>query len=237
MKKIFAAMLVLTLLFTLSLPVIAEETASPGKLTLSGSYTVILQADTATIEIGARTLNKTVTKAQEENNKIMDKVIKQLAELGFTGNDVRTTQFYIGFEPDYSYSGYAQQAENGNFAVTNMISVTVRDLSKLSQIIDSAAQAGANNAYNLTFSSSKTKEAYHEALKLAVADATEKAQVLAQAGGRELGEILVMEASEGYQGFMAEKSLMYTGGEGDATPILPGVTNLTANVSITFVLK
>ncbi len=238
MTKLLSILLMMTLVLSLGLTGFAEEpVVTPGKLTLSGTYTVVLQADTATIEVGARTLDKTVAKAQEANNAIMDKLIKNLTELGFTKDDIRTTQFYIGFEPDYSYSGYAQQAENGNFAVTNMVSITVKDLSILSKVIDLAAESGANNAYNLTFTSSKTKEAYHEALKLAVEDATEKAKVLAAAGGRELGAILVMEASEGFQGFGAENRMLYAAAEDKSTPILPGNTSLTASVSITFELK
>ncbi|MDI9521184.1 MAG: SIMPL domain-containing protein [Bacillota bacterium] len=234
MKKIITALLVFTLIFSLTLTAFAED---EGKLTVPGSYTVLLQADTATIEIGARTQAKTVAKAQEENNAIMDALIKKLTEMGYTSDDIRTTQFYIGFEQDYSYSSLSQQNENDNFVVTNMIAVTVRDLSKLSQVIDAAAAAGANNAYNLTFSSSKTKEAYYEALKLAVEDAAEKAKVLAQAGGRELGEILTMEASDGFRDYGFENRMVFAEDSAKATPILPGNLSLTANVSITFELK
>ena len=234
MKKIISTLLAFALIFSLTLTALAED---DGKLTVPGSYTIVLQPDTATIEIGARTQAKSVAKAQEENNAIMDEVIKKLTEMGNTKDDIRTTQFYIGFEQDYTYSTLSQQNENGSFVVTNMIAVTVRDLSKLSQIIDAAAAAGANNAYNLTFSASKTKEAYYEALKLAVEEATEKAKVLAQAGGRELGEILTMEASDGFRDYGFENLMVYGDESGKSTPILPGNLSLTANVSITFTLK
>lgn len=237
MKKTFITLLALALLLTLSLPAMAEDTKKPGELTITGSYTVILQADTATIEVGARTLDKTVAQAQAKNNAIMDEVIKQLTALGFDKKDIRTTQYYIGFEPDYSFTTYSQQAENGNFSVTNMLGITVKDLSLLPKVIDTASAAGANNAYNLTFSSSKTKEAYQEALKMSVEDATEKAAVLAQAAGRELGEVLTMSATEGYQGYGMDARMMYAEGSAKATPILPGTQSLTASVSITYELK
>lgn len=234
MKKLISALLISALILSLALSAVAEDKA---EVTTTGFSTVVLQADTATIEIGARTLAKTVAQAQKENSAIMDGVIQKLTEIGLSKEDIRTTNFYIGFEPDYSYPSSEQQYEAGNFAVNNTVSVTVRDLEKLSLVIDTAAAAGANNVYNLVFSSSKAKEAYREALKLAVEDATEKAKALAQASGRELGTILAMNTSEGYQNYGVENLVVHAEEDAKGIPMLPGGTSLTAYVSITFELK
>lgn len=72
MKKIVSIVLALLLLAPI-LPGFAQDANRVIKVT--GTATVSLMADTATIQIGTNTKADTVSKAQSENNTIMQKVI------------------------------------------------------------------------------------------------------------------------------------------------------------------
>src|SRR5699024_6059526 len=100
------------------------------------------------------TRGKTVAEAHAENIRIMEQVIAELKELGVAEEDIRTSQYYVYFEPAGSY-GQTTPDGTGTYSVTNMLYITIRDISMVSQAIDIASAAGANNVYNLMFQSSK----------------------------------------------------------------------------------
>jgi uncharacterized protein YggE len=233
MKKIIASLAVLALLLTLALPSLAEERSNT--LVVTGTATVSLQADTATIELGTQTRGRTVEEAHQENARIMEKVIAKLQEMGITKEDIRTSQYYVYFEQGANQAVPGEPPISDSYSVTNMVFITIKDITKVSAAIDTAAAAGANNVYNLTFQSSKSSEAYNQALRRAVDDARAKALVLAEAAGQTLGDTLNIEATESYgmpYGILNREA--YSGAAAPSTPILSGDVSVTANVTLTF---
>lgn len=238
MKKTLGILLILALVLTLGLPALAEgNLPAKPQLVVNGTATVSLEADLASIEVGAQTRGQSVSEAHQANAAIMESVIAELARLGIDKKDIRTTQYNVYFEPDYSLMSAAGQPQSGNYTVTNMLSITIRDISQVSVAIDTAAKAGANNVYSLMFQSTKSGEAYKEALEKAVADGKEKAQVLAAAAGNTLGGIVKVASGESYGGPYASYMGDYTGaGAEKATPILSGDVSVSATVTLTFEL-
>jgi uncharacterized protein YggE len=83
-------------------------------------------------------------------------------------------------------------------------------------------------------SSSDADRLYREALADAVADARQRADVLARAAGRALGEITTMVEGGGSAPIpFAEKAADAAA----ATPVVPGQQETTATVSVTFSLR
>lgn len=233
MKRITTVALIAVLALSLALPALAED---GGALLVTGTATVSLQADVATVEIGAMTRGHSVADAQKENAAIMEKLVAEMGRLGIPAEDIRTSQFNVYFEQGESVVGTTSRLISGNYTVTNMVSITIRDIAKVSEAIDAAAAVGANNIYGLSFQSSKAAEAYHQALRRAVEDAKTKAMVLAEASGGALGAIVKIEANEAYgtpYGIMNRDSFAGDGAA-KATPILSGDVSVTANVTITF---
>lgn len=238
MTKLLASILTLALVFTLALPAVAE-TAAPGTtLVVTGSSSLSLVADLATIELGAQTRGKTVAEAHQENVRIMTLVIAEMEKLGIAKEDIRTSQYYVYFEPDYSVVSTVQNLISGSFNVTNLLQVTLRDIQQVSAAIDAASKVGANNLSSLIFQSSKQDEAQLQALRNAVEDAKAKASVLAEAAGKTLGDIIKVETLDpfamGYGGTMARDTFA---AEIKSTPILSGDVTVNAAVTLTFSLK
>lgn len=238
MKKLTTALIAAVLALALVLPTLAEE-GNGGTLVVTGTATVSLQADTATLEIGAMTRGHSVADAQKENTAIMKKLVAEMERLGVAKEDIRTIQFYVYYEQGDSVVGTTSRLISGSYTVTNMVSITIRDIAKASEVIDAAASVGANNIYGLTFQSSKAAEAYHQALRRAVEDAKAKAQVLAEASGKTLGGATKVETKEAFDapyGIMNRDSFAGTGSAA-STPILSGDVSVTANVTMTFGLE
>jgi len=192
MKKFFLMLLALSLALGAALPALAED----GVIRVSGRATVALAADIAVIQVGVNTRKPTVQEAQVENTVLMNGVIAAILETGVEEKDIITSQFDVYSAYEYGTDDQGRETSTPCYQVSNMLSVTIRDLSRLGAVLDAAMNAGANTTYGIRFSSSKENDAYQKALIRAVEDAQQKAIVLAAAAGRELGELKLIDATQ-----------------------------------------
>ena len=101
-------------------------------------------------------------------------------------------------------------------------------------LIDAAVEAGANQVNGPSLGVADQEKLYRQALKAAVADARESAQVLAAAAGRSLGKVTaIVEGGGSYPVPMAAKSAASDAG----APIEAGTRETTATISVTFALN
>ena len=229
MKKLTLGLLALLMTLALVLPGLAE--IDERGLTVTGSAIVSIDADFATIEIGATTRGETAREAQQENDRIMQGVIDAITALDIKGEDIRTSMFSI-------YTDQGLDTALPPYVVSNTLSITIKDIAKVSQVIDAAAAKGANNVYSLSFQAGKNPEAIKQAINLAVKDARDKAGMLAEAAGISLGDILEIQFPRTYDGIYDAKQnySLAMGGEG-GSPILSGKVTVTAEVTMVFGIK
>ena len=76
-----------------------------------------------------------------------------------------------------------------------MVQVTLDDLTKLSNVIDASAQAGANNVRGIQFTLREPDAVHADALRKAAARARADADVLAAALGLKIVRVLSVEES------------------------------------------
>lgn len=226
--KRFISLITVFLLLSLSVSAFAQE----ATLTVSGIGSTLLEADYAMIQIGAQTNGKSAADTQAENAQNIQKILNALKNSGLEDRDISTSQFSVFYDP-----GYAQDGQSGRFTVNNILYITVRDLSRISQILDAALQAGANNVYDLSFKSMKQKEAYHLAMKDAVKDAEAKAATLAAACGKTLGEMISISAGDPSYESGAMDPAQLRQESALSVEILSGKLNVSANVVIVYSLK
>lgn len=238
MKKLITIALTFALMLSLALPALAEnDVEDMSKLVITGNAIISLEADTATLEVGAQTRGKTVAEANQENIKVIDAIIAEVEKVGVEKKYITTSNYNVYFEQDYSVVGTAQSSINGSFVVNNMLRIKIVDITKVSAVIDAASAAGANNIYGLDFQSSKYAETYLEALKDAVTDAKTKAEVLALANGMTLGRVLKAESIDTYGPNYALNFESSAAKGAMDTTILSGNVLVNAIVTITYELK
>ncbi len=179
MKKVFAIILAVTLMFTVSLAL--GET----KITVSGTGETQISADTAIVSLGVNARDKDVLAAQQKANAIIASIREAMTSLGIPEDCVNTD--YMNIYAIYDYQDDQEEVMAYNAGSTLAIKVTSMDA--VGEVIDSAFAAGANTLNGISFSASDTDAAKAESLKKAVADAKAKAEILAEASGLKINRI------------------------------------------------
>lgn len=179
MKKIFAIILAVTLMFIASLA-LAET-----KITVSGTGETQISADTAIVSLGVNARDKDVLAAQQKANAIIASIREAMTSLGIPEDCVNTD--YMNIYAIYDYQDDQEEVTAYNAGSTLAIKVTSMDA--VGEVIDSAFAAGANTLNGISFSASDTDAAKAESLKKAVADAKAKAEILAEASGLKINRI------------------------------------------------
>jgi len=240
MKKIIVGICVLTMLgltfltggkILPSQSYAAETTESVRLVTVQGVGEVTVKPDMATINIGVETEDKDAAFAQSSNARLMDAVSKAIKELGVKEDELQTSQYNI-----YKSRNYGDENQEEFFVVTNTLTVTVNDISKVGAIIDASSKAGANKINSINFSVKDESKYYQEALKNAMTSAKGKAATIMSTFGKKPSLPYTVSEASYYGGAVRANYAMDMAMEkaAVATPIEAGDLIITANVSVQY---
>ena len=204
MKKIVCLMMVLVLSMLCVSAFADEHGAKTPLMTVQGNARVSVEADTVSIQLGVQTKSASLKEAQRENAQKMDAVMNALKGCGVEDKEIMTSNFNI--YQSYDYDTYDSYGNNRNqmYCVDNSVTITLHDIELAGTVLDAAIEAGANNMYGITFTSSRANEAYLLAIRRAVEDAKEKATVLAEAAGVTLDQLVEIQASPNYSAYRVD---------------------------------
>jgi len=206
-------------------------------MNVNGTGKAYLTPDIAYINIGVQTENKDASEAVTSNNTQVMKVTAALKAAGVAEKDIQTTNFSIYPQPKYDDKG--QPTGEITYVVQNTVSVTVRDLAKIGDLLDAAVKAGANNIYGIQFDVLDKNAALTLAREEAVKNAQVAANDLAKASGVTLGPIQTITSygggspvylSEGKGGGMATADVANV-------PVSAGQMVLTVDVNIVYEIR
>lgn len=234
-----SAVALLALLVSACGPTTINQAAQPPLRTVSvsGAGTAYLVPDIAYIYVGVHTEKPSASDAVTENNEQTQKMIEALRDFGIDAKDIRTTNFSIWPQERYDPLTGTPTGEK-TYVVDNTVYVTVRDLDKLGDLLDTVVAAGANTVNSIQFDVADKDEALKDARAEAVKDAAEKAKELADAAGVQLGEVQTIGFYDNVSYPVFEGK---GGGGGDvaqaAVPIQPGQLTFTVNVNVTYMIK
>ncbi len=211
------------------------EEAAKRTLNVSGYGKVIVVPDIAYLTLGVITEHENAATAQKDNAAAMDKVISTIKSAGIKDEDIRTTNYSI--YPKYNYIKETGEQRIIGYTANNSIQVTVRDTSKVGEIIDLASKSGVNITSGISFGLSNYDEYYCEALKNAVENAKKKAETMASAFGIVLGVPASMTESGGYAPspvYRYKADYAVAEEASFSTPIQSGTIEVSANVSLSY---
>ena len=206
----------------------------PRTITVVGDGTVSIQPDVARANIGVEVVKPSVEEASAENSQIVATLLETLKEQGIAEADIQTT----------GYTVYAERFGDGDpiqtqYRVGNSVTVLIRDLESVGEVLDAAIKAGANNIYGVEYLLDEPTAARSEARKLAVDNAQATAEELAALSGVQVGKILsiseVIGAAGGFYNNQFMQSAVGMGG-GGTTPVEPGQLRLTMQLQVTYEL-
>lgn len=171
----------------------AQTTTRPGSITAVGSATVSVAPDLARVDVSVFTQGATAQDASSANATLSGAVISALQSLLGSGASIKTVNYSLS--PMYNNPPAGQNPMIIGYSVTNTLEVTLTDLTKIGQTIDTAIQAGANRVQGVSFDLQDRNPPTAQALKAAAASARMQADAIAS--GLNLHTGAVLHASEG----------------------------------------
>ncbi len=209
-------------------------------ITVVGRGEVKVKPEVANTTVGVEALAPTVDAAMEDAQARMDAVLAALKKLGIADKDIQTSNFSINFERSQTSVPESTKTEStqpaGFYRVSNMVSITIRDLEQVAAVLDAAVKAGANNVWGITFGLDDTDALEVQAREAAVEDARARAESLAKLTGVTVGDVIaVSEVIGNVPGVMYSAAEGRGGGGG--TPVEPGEVSFTTQVQIVYAIK
>ena len=254
MKKTILAFILVLVVVCFNHAQYSEMVNEHGTINVNGDAVVKVQPDQIIISFGIETWNIDIMTAKDENNLIMKKAIAVIKESGIPEKDIQTD--YLSIEPRYN-DNYNKKDFIGYF-VRNTFVVTLKETSKVEDIVTKVLQGGVNYIHGIQFQTSEFKKYREQARELALLAAKEKAEKMAGALGQSVGAPMMI--NEGYGGGGSWYYSSWTGwgygygyganvmsqnisqnASGNSTEILEtialGKISIQASVSVTFKLK
>ena len=210
-----------------------QQPQEPRTISVSGSGSVKLPADTAKLTFSVVTKEATALASVQNNAKKMNKVYDALQKIGISEDNISTSNYSL-YQETFWKDG---KDIPGQYVTSNNIIVVLDDVEKSGLVIDTAIEAGVNQMNGISFFVKDSKEALDQARKLAFQQAKEKAELYATEAGCKVGKVMsIMENSGSYPVVreMADAKMMTAS---NSTMISAGQDSITATVSVVFELR
>jgi hypothetical protein len=216
-----------------SAPALAQAPADfPSAISVTGQASISVPPDLASVDAGVATDAKTAREASEANNVAMGKVMAALKGAGTDAKDIQTSR--LSLQPQYAPNRSGPSPVVG-YRASNRVTVRIRDVGKVANVIDTLVGAGANDVGNIAFEVSQASKLLDEAREKAVADARRKAEIYAKAAGVALGTPLSISEDGAPQPMFRAK--MAAPMAAAPTPIAQGEETLSVSVSVSWAIK
>ncbi|TLM80397.1 MAG: DUF541 domain-containing protein [Actinobacteria bacterium] len=219
--------------------VVASSAALPDTVTVQGFGTALAAPDKAELSFSVFAKNADAKAAMSKAGADGEAIVAALKKAGVAKEDIQTTG--VTLQAEYAYQeGESPRITGYRADVT--VKATVRDIAKIADVITAGTQAGAKSVAGPTFLLDDDNPTKFEAVKRAVADAKARAEAMAGAGGRKVGEVVSMadsavaaEAPSALERAYATKADM--AGAVPQAAIEPGQLEMTAQVTVVYRLK
>jgi uncharacterized protein len=212
---------------------VADPSIVAGTIVTSGTGRIAVEPDTAELRLGVATSQPTVGAARAAAADAMTAILAAVTGAGVDRRDVRTSTLSI--QPRYEYAE-GKPPKLVGYDLANLVLITVRDLAVLGAVIDGALTAGATSLDGLVFRVADPRAAERSARIAAVAEARDRAEVLAEAAGVRIGgvsDILEGGAPPTWPPPGVARAMLAADA---ATPVEGGTTEIAVTVTVTFVI-
>ena len=218
----------------------AVEGNTVARILVSGQGSTDIGADMAVLTLTVTRDAETARAALDANSAAMSDVLAAMRSEGIKDRDLQTSGFSI--QPRYFYppnkpSTNHQPPRIVGYTVRNSLTVRIRDISALGEILDTSVTLGVNEGGNIMFTNDDPSSAITQARIMAVKDATAKAKTLAEAAGVKVGKLLEMSeqthSPRPMQMVRAERSMAMSA---DSVPVAAGENTYKVTVNMSFAI-
>ena len=209
-----------------------EPCAPPRVVKTTGTAEIKVTPDRVVIRVGVERQSATAKSAKAAVDNTSRKILAALKMASIDDKDIQTA--YLDLQPT---SYYEKHVRVNNFTATQSLSVTIRDLSHLDNVMDAVMSAGANHIDGIEYQSSELRKYRDQARDEATKAAKEKAVALAQGLGNQVGKTYSIEEVQQWEGYSMMGGLAANVALERAAPppspsTAPGQLTITASVIV-----
>lgn len=199
-----------------------------------------------TFGVVSETSSADVAALQVNNTTKMNRVIAALKAAGIADKDIKTESYNLSprYTSCYREEGICPPSQIAGYRLEQIVSVKVRDFTKVGSILSQTVAAGANNISQVEFTVDDLEAVRNTARAEAIARARAQAKAMAKAGGFRVGELLSVEEGGPFpypiygKGGSISAAMPMDMVESAPQPALePGSTEVTVNVVLRYEIK
>lgn len=164
------------------------------KITVKGIGNVKAKPDYIVINLTIDAVDKRYSRAVEIASMRVDELRRSLESVGFPEDSLKTVDFRINVNYEYKYNkkGMSEQKPNG-FCCVNRLKLDFDfDNDKLVKAVDAITKSVADPKLNLAFTVKDEEAVKDELLKSAGQNARRRAEILCDASGGKLGNLVTV---------------------------------------------
>lgn len=234
-NKLLSVLVIFTIIIILSTNLIisAEEEKDIG-VRVEGKSELIVPPDKSKINIGVSITKPTAIEAQENENKVISKIVEELVSSGIPKTDIQTESINLYEDKVWQDKEY----KSLGWKATQILKVETKNFTMIGKIVDVSIENGANEIQNILFYLSKDKE--NEYKKKAIVEATkngkEKAEIIADSLGKKLGKVKsVVEGGYNFIPYMYDmKNAAGAAAISESATIMPKDVTISSNIILTY---
>jgi uncharacterized protein len=191
---------------------------------VTGRGAVVSAPDMATVRLGVFAMSPDLPKVKATVDGVVTRIVRLASDIPVAPKDITTSSIYVAPQ----YAGDDPSMFRG-YEVTQSVTVTLRDLTKLQHLLDGAIAAGANRDFDVDVASSREHELKREAMARAIEDAKEQARFVAERLGLEVGPVRSASLNKSFT--TTASAATYSAA---AATFLPADVKIDAELSVTF---
>lgn len=207
----------------------------PRTITVPGEGRVSVRPDLAELRVGISLTEKTVQAARTAGAIALQAVLSRLRTLAVKDRDIQTS--IVSMTPAYDYSSDRNGPRLVGYTLTNSVSVTIRDLDRVGDVIDGALTSGATTLDSVAFRVADPAPVQRQARERAVADARARAETLAASAGVQLGGVVAIVEGGAEPPFQPYPQMRAMAARDESTPIEAGTNEISVAVTVTFTIR
>ncbi|MFA6304371.1 MAG: SIMPL domain-containing protein [Patescibacteria group bacterium] len=244
-KHLIALVLILGAITLGIVSLVRDRIVNPDRnqVSFTADAKVFAKPDIAQIQLAVKTeRSKDAVTAVKNNTAKMNAVTDKLKELGIEDKDVKTTNYNLS--PEYDYTINVGRSTLAGYSVYQEVTVKIRDLDKVGTIIEAATSAGSNQVGGISFTIDDLTEIKKQARAEAIAKAKEQAKSMAELTGIKLGKLVNVYENTGSpmpyydNGIYSAKTMGMGGAELSVAPtIQTGENEVRVEITLSYEVK
>ena len=253
-KAVFVFVIIVSIFFAVKVinelksgSYIGREGGMQSIINVEGKGEVFAMPDIAIFSFSVSEKSATVKKAQDIVTEKMNKILEALKKMEIDEKDITTSNYNLYPEYEYqqitcfAYPCPESKKILSGYIINHNISLKIRDLDKVGNILNELGKLGATDVSGVNFSIDKGDELKEKARNIAIENAKNKAEELADKLGVKLVRI-ISYYEHGEPIYASDIKMMKSeaygmGGESPVPEIPAGEGKFVSTVNITYEIR